>query len=76
MIQTFSNQDAYAAAGKPTDESRVALIEDINAVKIDGVNVLTDMPEDGDVVFQDADENIFFEDRDCGRRVLFAEEIE
>ena len=60
MIQTFSNQDAYAAAGKPTDESRVALIEDINAVKIDGVNVLTDMPEDGDVVFQDADENIFF----------------
>jgi hypothetical protein len=22
------------------------------------------------------DENIFFEDRDCGRRVLFAEEIE
>ena len=60
MIQTFSNQDAYAAAGKPTDESRVALIEDINAVKIDGVNVLTDMPEDGDVVFEDNDENIFF----------------
>ena len=60
MIQTFSNQDAYAAAGKPTDESRVALIEDINAVKIDGVNVLTDMPEDGDVVFEDTDDSIFY----------------
>lgn len=60
MIQTFSNQDAYAAAGKPTDESRVALIEDINAVKIDGVNVLTDMPEDGDIVFYDTDDSIFY----------------
>ena len=53
MIKQFTNEAAYAAAGKPVTESRVAQIADSNEVKIDGVNVLVPVPGDGDAVFID-----------------------
>ena len=55
MITTYDDNAAYVAAGVPTDESRVALIKSTNEVKIDGINVVTDEPEAGDVLFLDAD---------------------
>ena len=55
MIKKYADKTAYEAAGMPTDESRVALIEDTNDVKIDGVNVLMDKPTDVCAVFYDLD---------------------
>ena len=54
MIKQYPNDAAYAAAGKPVDESRVAQIEQTNEVKVDGVNVVVPIPGDGDAVFMDA----------------------
>ena len=55
MIKKYADNAAYVAAGMPTEESRVALIEDTNDVKIDGVNVLMDKPTDVCAVFYDLD---------------------
>lgn len=52
-IKTFTTEALYEAAGLPTDESRVALVEDIDDVKIDGVNVRTTNPTVGDACFHD-----------------------
>jgi len=54
MIKQYPNDAAYAAAGLPTSESRVAQITQDNEVKIDGVNVVVPVPGDGDAVFLDA----------------------
>ena len=55
MIKKYADNAAYVAAGMPTEESRMALIEDTNDVKIDGVNVLMDKPTDVCAVFYDLD---------------------
>lgn len=55
MIKKYANNAAYIADGKPTTESRVALLEDGNDIKTDGVNVEVDVPGDGDAVFFDTD---------------------
>lgn len=57
MIEIYQNQSAYAAAGKPVDESRLALVSEGNEVCVDGVNVEKATPGDGDAVFIDADGN-------------------
>lgn len=57
MIKRYITPEAYAAAGLPTDESRVAEIEQTSEIKVDGVNVVVPAPEDGDAVFEDADGN-------------------
>ena len=59
-IKIFANATDYAAAGMPASESRVALIENVNQVKYDGVNVEVSMPTPGDYVYRDADGNIHF----------------
>ena len=55
MIKQYPNDAAYAAAGMPVDESRVAQIKQTNEVRIDGVNVVVPIPGDGDAVFFDAE---------------------
>ena len=55
MIKTFPTPAAYAAAGAPVDESRVAQIQNTRQIKIDGVNVLMDRPSDVCAVFYDTD---------------------
>ena len=57
MIKRYPTPEAYAAAGVPTDESRVAQIEQSNEIIIDGVNVIVPVPGDGDAVFEDAEGN-------------------
>lgn len=63
-VKNYSNKAAYNAAGVPADESRVALIEDTNEVMIDAVNAVVPTPQDGDAVFIDSDDNVFFVRRD------------
>ena len=53
MIKSFPTPAAYAAAGAPVDESRVAQIQSTGEIKIDGVNVLMDRPADICAVFED-----------------------
>ena len=60
MIKRYSTPEAYAAAGVPTDESRVAQIEQTGEIKVDGVNVIVPIPGDGDAVFEDAEGNVKF----------------
>lgn len=60
MIKRYTTPEAYVAAGIPTDESRVAQIEQTSEVKIDGVNVVVPLPGDGDAVFEDAEGNVKF----------------
>ena len=55
MIKSFPTPAAYAAAGAPTDESRVAQIQSTGEIRIDGVNVLMDRPTDVCAVLYDAD---------------------
>lgn len=57
-ITHFSNPAEYAAAAKPTIESRVAMIESNKAVKYDGVNVITTEPVVGDAVFFDENNEV------------------
>ena len=52
-IKSYANKAAYDAATKPTTESQVSLIENTNDVLIDGVNVITDVPQVADAVFLD-----------------------
>ena len=60
MIKSFPTPAAYAAAGKPTDESRVALILNTDEVRVDGVNVLMKRPSDVCAVFYDGDGNDWY----------------
>ena len=64
MIKKFQNDAAYIAAGKPTTESRVALIEESNEVKIDGINVMVKNPTTGDAVYHDGTKYCFFKGGD------------
>ena len=56
-IKSYANKAAYDAATKPTTESQVSLIETTNDVLIDGVNVVTDVPQVADAVFLDESNN-------------------
>ena len=58
MIKQFQTPEAYAAAGKPTTESRVAEIVSENEIKVDGVNVRTSEPDPWDVAVADANGKI------------------
>ena len=53
-ILKFDNKAAYDAAAKSTTESTVALIRDGEGIKYNGVNVIVDIPEVGDILFLDA----------------------
>ena len=53
MIKSYPTPAAYAAAGAPVDESRVALIQSTREVMVDGVNVVMDRPSDVCAVFED-----------------------
>lgn len=64
MIERYSDEAAYQVAGLPTNESRIALIESTNDIKIDGVNVQVDTPELGDAVYHDGSKVIFFKGGD------------
>lgn len=57
MIKSFPTPAAYAAAGKPTDESRVAQIQSTGEVMVDGVNVLLPQPTDVCAVLFDEEGN-------------------
>ena len=53
-ILKFDNKAAYDAAAKSTTESTVALIRDGEGIKYNGVNVIVDIPEVGDILFLNA----------------------
>ena len=53
MIKSYSNKTAYNQAVKPTTESQVSMIETTREIIVDGVNVVTNEPTVGDVVFLD-----------------------
>ena len=69
-IKIFANATDYAAAGRPTESSRVALIENVNQVKYDGVNVEVTMPKPGDYVYRDEDGNVHFINKESIRQNL------
>ena len=58
MIKKYNDLSAYNADAKSTTESTVSFIGDGTGVKVDGVNVLTDSPDYGDMLFLDASNNI------------------
>ena len=54
MIKTYPDQSAYAAAGLPVRETRVANITEGNLTKVDGVNVEKNVARWGDAIFTDS----------------------
>ena len=60
MIKSFPTPAAYAAAGAPVDESRVAQIQSTGEIRIDGVNVLMDRPSDVCAVFEDPNGMVYY----------------
>ena len=56
-IETYQDLTGYNAAGKPTAQSRVALITEGNIAAFDGVNTETAQPELGDAIYTDGDGN-------------------
>ena len=60
MIKSFPTPAAYAAAGAPVDESRVAQIQSTGEIRIDGVNVLMDRPSDVCAVFEDSNGVVYY----------------
>ena len=60
MIKSFPTPAAYAAAGAPVDESRVAQIQSTGEIRIDGVNVLMDRPSDVCAVFEDPNGVVYY----------------
>jgi hypothetical protein len=54
MIKTYPDQSAYAAAGLPERETRVANITEGNLTKVDGVNVEKNVARWGDAIFTDS----------------------
>ena len=59
-ILKFNNKAAYDAATKSTTESTVALIQDGKGIEHNDVNVIVDVPEVGDILFLDANNNRHF----------------
>ena len=59
-IFKFDNKAAYDAATKSTTESTVALIQDGKGIEHNDVNVIADVPEIGDKLFLDANNNWHF----------------
>ena len=59
-IFKFDNKAAYDAATKSTTESSVSLIKDGESVVYDNVNVIVSVPEIGDKLFLDANNNWHF----------------
>ena len=59
-ILKFDNKAAYDAATKSTTESSVSLIKDSESVVYDNVNVIVSVPEVGDILFLDANNNRHF----------------
>lgn len=51
MIRRYNTTKQYSVDVKSTTESDISLIEDSNEVKIDGVNVITVLPNSGDALF-------------------------
>lgn len=62
MIKLFQNKAQYDATAKPTDESRIGLIQDINQSVSDGVNVHIKHPKVGDLVFKNGNNEVVFID--------------
>lgn len=60
-IKKFLNKAAYDAAVKPTTESMVSLIASSKEVMVDGVNVATQEPSVGDVLFLDENSEKVFQ---------------
>ena len=60
MIKSFPTPAAYAAAGAPVGESRVAQIQSTGEIKVDGVNVLMDRPADICAVFEDPNGEVYY----------------
>ena len=59
-ILKFDNKAAYDAATKSTTESSVSLIKDSESVVYDNVNVIVSVPEVGDILFLDANNERHF----------------
>lgn len=59
-ILKFNNKAAYDAATKSTTESTVALIQDGKGIEHNDVNVIVSVPEIGDKLFLDANNNWHF----------------
>lgn len=60
MIKSYSNKTAYNQAVKPTTESQVSMIETTREIIVDGVNVVTNEPTVGDVVFLDDQNKVIY----------------
>ena len=71
MIKTYPDRTAHDAAAKSEMESTVALIENVNRIAIDGVNVVTDQPNVGDIVCYDENRRIVFIQCDTYRGGMF-----
>lgn len=50
-FQKYQTDAAYEAAAKPTTDSRISEIESNGVMAVDGVNIITTEPEDGDALF-------------------------
>lgn len=59
-IFKFDNKAAYDAATKSTTESTVSLIKDSESVVYDNVNVIVSVPEVGDILFLDVNNERHF----------------
>ena len=59
-IVKYENDAAYQAAGYPTNESRVAKIDDTGDIKIDGVNIIVSHPTIGDAVYKKDGKRYFY----------------
>lgn len=59
-IKSYSSRAAYNAAVKPTTESQVSMIETTREIIVDGVNVVTEDPIVGDVVFLDDQNKVIY----------------
>ena len=59
-ILKFDNKAAYDAATKSTTESSVSLIKDSESVVYDNVNVIVSVPEVGDILFLDVNNERHF----------------
>lgn len=60
MILKFDNKSAYDSAEKSTTESTVALVQDGKGIEYNSVNIIADVPEIGDKLFLDANNNWHF----------------
>lgn len=56
-LNNYQTVAQYEAATPSTTESTISHVEETNEVHINGVNVVTDQPKVGDIIFLDADGN-------------------